>query len=136
VIGASWPYQTNTLQGAKVPVKDMIPSEGATGWADTWMLSSKAKHPNCAYLWMKYITEPKPQAQQALYFGETPVNTKACAEMDKIQKGGCAQYHANAPASYFDSIKFWKTPVADCGNGKSDCKDYTQWVSAWQEIKG
>jgi putative spermidine/putrescine transport system substrate-binding protein len=136
VIGASWPYQTNTLQAAKVPVKDMIPSEGATGWADTWMLSAKAKHPNCAYLWMKYISEPKPQAQQALYFGETPVNTKACAEMDKIQKGGCEQYHANAPASYFDSIKFWKTPIADCGNGKSDCKDYTQWVAAWQEIKG
>jgi putative spermidine/putrescine transport system substrate-binding protein len=136
VIGASWPYQTNTLQGAKVPVKDLIPQEGATGWADTWMLSSKAKHPNCAYLWMKYISEPKPQAQQALYFGETPVNTKACAEMDKIQKGGCAQYHGDAPASYFDSIKFWKTPIADCGNGKQDCKDYTQWSAAWQEIKG
>ena len=33
--------------------KDLIPDEGATGWADTWMLSSKSKHPNCAYLWMK-----------------------------------------------------------------------------------
>jgi putative spermidine/putrescine transport system substrate-binding protein len=136
VIGASWPYQTNTLEAAKVPVKDLIPQEGATGWADTWMLSAKAKHPNCAYMWMKYISEPKPQAQQALYFGETPVNTKACAEMDKIQKGGCKQYHGDAPASYFDSIKFWKTPIADCGNGKQDCKDYTQWSTAWQEIKG
>src|SRR4051794_12134602 len=71
VIGASWPYQTNTLAAAKVPVKDTIPQEGATGWADTWMLSSKAKHPNCAYMWMKYISQPKPQAQQAIYFGET-----------------------------------------------------------------
>jgi putative spermidine/putrescine transport system substrate-binding protein len=136
VIGASWPYQTNTLAAAKVPVKDLIPAEGATGWADTWMVSSKAKHPNCAYLWMKYISEPKPQAQQAIYFGETPANTKACPIMDKLAKGSCAQYHANAPASYFDTIKFWKTPIADCGNGKSDCKDYTDWVAAWQEIKG
>jgi putative spermidine/putrescine transport system substrate-binding protein len=135
-IGASWPYQTIQLQGAKVPVKDLIPSEGATGWADTWMLSSHAKHPNCAYMWMKYISEPKPQAEQALSFGETPANTKACAEMDKLQKGSCAQYHANAPASYFNSIKFWKTPTADCGNGKTDCIDYTQWTSAWQSIKG
>src|ERR671936_2743574 len=47
-IGAAWPYQTNTLKAAKVPVKDMIPKEKATGWADTWMLASKAKHPNCA----------------------------------------------------------------------------------------
>jgi putative spermidine/putrescine transport system substrate-binding protein len=136
VIGASWPYQTNTLAADKVPVKDTIPEEGATGWADTWMLSSKAKHPNCAYLWMKYISEPKPQAQQALFFGETPANTKACAEMDKIQKGGCSQYHADAPASYFESIKFWKTPIAECGNGKSDCVDFNRWNSAWQEIKG
>jgi putative spermidine/putrescine transport system substrate-binding protein len=136
VIGASWPYQTNTLAAAKVPVKDEIPTEGATGWADTWMLSAKAKHPNCAYLWMKYISEPKPQAQQAIYFGETPANTKACPVMNKLSPGSCAQYHANAPASYFDSIKFWKTPIADCGNGQSDCKDYTQWVAAWQEIKG
>jgi putative spermidine/putrescine transport system substrate-binding protein len=100
------------------------------------MLSAHSKHPNCAYLWMKYISEPKPQAQQALSFGETPANLKACAEMDKLQKGGCSQYHANAPAAYFNSIKFWKTPTADCGNGKSDCVDYTKWAAAWQQVKG
>ena len=136
IIGASWPYQTNTLQAAKVPVKDLIPKEGATGWADTWMLSAKAKHPNCAYLWMKYISEPKPQAQQAIYFGETPANTKACKVMDQLSAGSCKQYHADAPASYFNQIKFWKTPIADCGNGKKDCMDYTVWQQKWTEIKG
>ena len=136
VIGAAWPYQTITLQGDKTPVADTIPSEGATGWADTWMLSSHAQHPNCAYQWIKWVTTPKVQAQQALYFGETPANTKACSFMDQIQKGSCAQYHANAPASYFNSIRFWKTPTADCGNGKSDCMDYTAWQQKWTEIKG
>jgi putative spermidine/putrescine transport system substrate-binding protein len=135
-IGASWPYQTNTLIADKVPVKDAIPQEGATGWADTWMLSAKAKHPNCAYMWMKYISEPKPQAQQAIYFGETPANTKACPVMDQLSKGSAKQYHCGESASYFNSIKFWKTPIADCGNGQSDCKDYTEWTAAWQEIKG
>jgi len=136
VIGASWPYQTNTLAADKVPVKDTIPSEGATGWADTWMLSSHAKHPNCAYMWMRYISQPKPQAQQAISFGETPANTKACAIMNQLAKGSCAQYHANAPASYFNSIKFWKTPTKDCGNGKSDCTDYNEWQRKWTEVKG
>jgi putative spermidine/putrescine transport system substrate-binding protein len=136
VIGASWPYQTNTLEADKVPVKDEIPKEGATGWADTWMLSSKSKHPNCAYMWMKWVSTPKVQAQQAIYFGETPANTKACPIMDQLSPGSCEQYHANAPASYFDSIKFWKTPSADCGNGKDDCIDYTKWQQAWTEIKG
>src|SRR5436190_974935 len=132
----SAPTSWAALYDSKYKGQDTVPSEGATGWADTWMLSSKAKHPNCAYLWMRYISEPKPQAQQAIYFGETPANTKACVIMDKLSKGSCAQYHADAPASYFDQIKFWKTPVADCGGGKTDCMDYTRWVSAWQEIKG
>jgi putative spermidine/putrescine transport system substrate-binding protein len=56
--------------------------------------------------------------------------------MDKLSKGSAAQYHCGASADYFNSIKFWKTPIADCGNGNSDCKDYTQWTAAWQEIKG
>jgi putative spermidine/putrescine transport system substrate-binding protein len=135
-LGASWPYQTNTLVADKVPVKDLIPNEGATGWADTWMLSSKSKHPNCAYMWTKWVSTPKVQAQQAIYFGETPANTKACAVMDQMSPGSCKQYHADAPASYFDSIKFWKTPLADCGNGKTDCIDYNQWQKAWTEITG
>jgi putative spermidine/putrescine transport system substrate-binding protein len=135
-IGASWPYQTNTLQADGVPVKDTIPKEGATGWADTWMLSSKAKHPNCAYMWLKHISTPKVQAQQAIFFGETPANKLACSHMDKIQKGSCAKYHANAPESFFDTIKFWKTPSSDCGGGNNDCVDYTEWVRKWQELKG
>jgi putative spermidine/putrescine transport system substrate-binding protein len=136
VIGASWPYQTITLQGAHAPVKDLIPSEGATGWADTWMLSAHAQHPNCAYEWMRWVSTPKVQAEQAISFGETPANTKACGFMDKLQKGACAQYHADAPASYFNSIRFWKTPTRDCGNGKRDCTDYTEWQQKWTEVKG
>ncbi len=135
-IGASWPYQTNTLQADKVPVKDTIPKEGATGWADTWMLSSKSKHPNCAYLWMRHVSTPKVQAQQAIYFGDTPANTKACKVMDQLSKGSCKQYHADAPESYFNQIKFWKTPTAECGDGETNCMDYTQWQQAWTEIKG
>jgi len=135
-LGASWPYQTNTLQADNVPVKDLIPQEGATGWADTWMLSAKAQHPNCAYLWMQHVSTPLVQAQQAIFFGETPANTKACAEMDKIDQGSCAKYHGDADQSYFDSIKFWKTPLADCGDGNKDCKDYTAWQQAWTEVTG
>jgi putative spermidine/putrescine transport system substrate-binding protein len=135
-LGAAWPYQTNTLQAAKVPVADTLPTEGVTGWADTWMISAKSPHPNCAYEWINYVTTPYVQAQQAIYFGETPANTLACPEMDKQQAGSCKQYHADAPASYFDQIKFWKTPLKACGNGQSNCLDYGAWQRAWQEIKG
>jgi putative spermidine/putrescine transport system substrate-binding protein len=136
VVGAAWPYQTNTLQASKVAVADTIPAEGATGWADTWMISAKAQHPNCAYEWINWVTTPKVQAQQAIYFGETPANTLACREMDAQQPGACAQYHGDAPAAYFNAIKFWKTPLKDCGNGHHNCLDYSAWQREWQAIKG
>jgi len=134
VIGAAWPLQTNTLQADKVAVNELIPIEGATGWADTWMLSAHAKHPNCAYKWVNWVSNPKVQAEQALSYGETPANTKACPFMEQIKKGSCAKYHANAPSAYFNSIKFWKTPVKNCGNGKNDCMDYSVWQRKWTEI--
>jgi putative spermidine/putrescine transport system substrate-binding protein len=137
VIGATWPYQTLTLQAAKVPVKELIPKEGATGWADTWMLTKRAPHPNCAYKWMAYVTTPQVQARQAYVFGETPVNPKACPYMNKIADGLCAQYHLNAPASYSKSIRFWKTPVKECGwGGRKDCMDIQAWTNAWASITG
>src|SRR6266568_3206837 len=131
VVGAGWPYQVSALEGTKFPIGSTIPSEGATGWADTWMLAAKAPHPNCAYMWMRYISTPKVQAMQAVTYGETPDNKLACSYMDKIQAGSCAQYHANAPAAYLNSVALWKTPVATCDNGKPDCVPYSQWVTAW-----
>jgi putative spermidine/putrescine transport system substrate-binding protein len=135
-IGAAWPYQYSQLIGAKEPVKQIIPSEGATGWADTWMLSAHPKDPNCAYNWVNWVSSPKVQAEQAISYGETPVNTKACPFMEKIEKGSCALYHADAPSAYFDTIKFWKTPIAECGNGQNDCMDYSKWQQKWTEVTG
>jgi len=131
IVGAGWPYQVSTLKADKFSIGTVIPSEGATGWADTWMLAAKAPHPNCAYKWMQYISTPKVQAEQAVNYGETPDNKLACAEMNKLQAGSCEEYHANAPQSYFDSISLWKTPLATCDNGQSGCVPYAQWVAAW-----
>ena len=137
IVGAAWPYQESVLKDDGAPVASTIPTEGATGWADTWMLATNAPHPNCAYLWMKYISTPEAQAQQATWYGETPANKLACPLMDKISKGSCELYHANADEAYFDSIKFWKTPVADCGNGQLNCMTYAQWQQAWTtEVTG
>jgi putative spermidine/putrescine transport system substrate-binding protein len=131
VVGAGWPYQVSQLAAAKFPIGSTIPSEGATGWADSWLLATKAPHPNCAYKWMEYISTPKVQAMQAVNYGETPDNAKACPFMNKLQAGSCDLYHANAPAAYFKTIALWKTPIATCDNGKPDCVPYSQWVTAW-----
>jgi len=135
MVGNAWPYQTNQLVAdGKVQVADTIPTEGATGWGDTWMLATNAKHPNCAYMWEKWISAPQQQAQQALSFGETPVNKLACAVMESTAPGSCKQYHADASAEYFAQIKFWKTPIAQCADGTQQCVTYDKWVAAWTSI--
>jgi putative spermidine/putrescine transport system substrate-binding protein len=136
VVGAAWPIMTTDLKAANAPVNDTIPQEGATGWADTWMLATKAPHPNCAYKWAAWVSTATVQAQQALNYGETPVNTKACAVMESLQPGSCSAFHADAPGSYFDTIKFWKTPITTCDDGTENCIAYKDWQAAWTTIKG
>ena len=140
VVGTTWPYQTNTLKGSGVKVQAVVPTEGMTGWADTWMLASKAKHPNCMYKWMAWMVTPHVQTQVAEYFGEAPANPKACAELDKTYasygvKNFCTLYSVNDKA-FYDAISFWKTPQADCGDSRGQtCVSYDKWVTAFQGVK-
>ena len=140
VVGTTWPYQTNTLKANGVAVQAVVPTEGMTGWADTWMLASKAKHPNCMYKWMAWMVTPHVQAEVAEYFGEAPANPKACSELDKTYgsygvKNFCTLYSVN-DKSFYDSISFWKTPQADCGDSRgATCIGYDKWVTAFQAIK-
>ena len=99
------------------------------------MLSSKSKQVDCAYKWYRYISSPQVQALQAVTYGETPVNKKACPYMEKLSKGSCKLYHAAEPLPFYLSLYPWKTPLANCGNGKTDCMDYSKWADAWIKIK-
>jgi putative spermidine/putrescine transport system substrate-binding protein len=141
VVGTTWPYQVNTLLGSGVKVASIVPSEGMTGWADTWMMSSHAVHPNCMLKWMGWMLTPGVQAMVAESFGESPANPKAC---DALNKGVgpykladfCTAYHVN-DSSYYSTIAFWKTPIADCGDSRGQtCIDYSAWTQKWTEIKG
>ena len=78
------------------------------------MISSEAKHPNCMYMWMNWIIEPKVNAEVAEYFGEAPAQELACEETEN--PNFCAKYHAENPA-FWKRVYYWKTPLADCGNG-------------------
>ena len=141
VIGTTWPYQVGALQAEDPPINvdAILPAEGATGWADTWMLSKTAKHPNCMLMWMDWMSQPGTQQQVAEYFGEAPANLAACPLMDATPgpygyKGFCDFNHASDDA-YAAQVKFWKTPLADCGDTRgATCIDFSKWVSAWDEV--
>ena len=134
VIGTTWQVIKNLASNTD-KLQTVIPKEGSTGWSDTWMVSSKAEHRNCMYMWMDYITSPDVQAQVASYFGEAPANPKACALITD-PAGFCDTFKAT-DAAFATSISFWATPRKECLNGKgSDCVPFVDWIKAWTEIKG
>ena len=135
VIGTTWQVIANTI-GAdnKVQVNTVLPKEGSTGWSDTWMISSKAAHPNCMYKWMNWISSPEVNAQVAEYFGEAPANTKSCEHT--TEQDFCDIYHAT-DEEFASKIHYWTTPQKQCVDGSGDnCTAYNEWVDKWQQIKG
>lgn len=130
-LSPSWPFQVNTLQANKQPVASVVPAEGATGWADTTMLSASSKHPNCAYRWMEWSLSPKVQGDVAAWFGSLPAVQKGCTASTLLGKDGCKTNGYNE----FDKIWFWRTPVTKCAT-QGTCVPYSRWVSDYIAIQG
>lgn len=131
VASSSWPFQVNLLKAEGEPIESTIPAEGATGWADTTMLHVDAKHPNCAYKWLEHSLNPKLQGDLAAWFGSVPAVPAACKGNTLLGEEGCATNGFDN----FNKIHFWKTPVANCGDGK-ECVPYHEWVTQYIAVIG
>jgi putative spermidine/putrescine transport system substrate-binding protein len=146
LVGTAWPINLS-LAELDAPVDAVIPSEGVTGWADTWMISANAPHPNCMLKWMDWTMQPDVQAEVAIWYGAAGSNTQSCdaignllvefygkgadEAVDTLRYGNCGN------VEFLDSIHLWKTPVPDCGDDRGDvCIDYSEWTQAWTEIQG
>jgi putative spermidine/putrescine transport system substrate-binding protein len=132
VASGSWPYQVNTLVAGGAPIASTIPSEGATGWADTTMLAADAAHPNCAYMWLEHSIQPKVQGDVAAWFGSVPVVPAACKASELLTDTGCATNGFDN----FDKIAFWKTPTQQCATQGDQCVPYSRWVSDYIGVMG
>jgi putative spermidine/putrescine transport system substrate-binding protein len=134
VLGTTWQVIANTLtaQDPPVPVDTVLPEEGSTAWSDNWMVHPEAENPNCAYMWLNYITSPDVQAEVAETFGEAPANLKACESILEH----CTDYGAN-DEEFYSQLYYWTTPTSDCLDGRDvECTDYNDWTQAWTEVKG
>ncbi|HET7928655.1 MAG TPA: extracellular solute-binding protein [Actinomycetota bacterium] len=146
LVGTAWPINLS-LAELDAPVDAVIPSEGVTGWADTWMISANAPHPNCMLKWMDWTMQPDVQAEVAVWYGAAGSNTQSCdatrdllvdfygkgadEAVDTVRYGNCGN------VEFLDSIHLWKTPVPNCGDDRGDvCIDYSEWTQAWTEIQG
>lgn len=132
VASSSWPFQVNLLKFDKEPIDSVIPEEGATGWADTTMMHVDAPHPNCAYKWLEHSLNPKLQGDLAAWFGSVPSVPAACEGNELLGAEGCKTNGFDN----FEKIHFWRTPVADCSDGKGGCVPYHEWVTNYIAVIG
>jgi putative spermidine/putrescine transport system substrate-binding protein len=132
VASGSWPFQVNLLKADGVPVASTIPSEGATGWADSTMMHADAENPTCAYLWMEHSLASNLQSDLSVWFGANPAVPAACTDGRGMQTGeGCTTNGMDE----FARIKFWQTPVSKC-ESQGTCVPYYRWVSDYIGVIG
>ena len=132
-LGTSWQIIVNLALGNGAKIAATKAKEGATGWSDTWMVASKAKNPNCAYMWLDHIISPEANAGVSQWFGEAPSNSKSCALT--ADPNHCVIFHAEE-TSYWDDVWYWTTPTKECLDGRDvECVPYTEWVNAWNKVR-
>ena len=144
VVGTAWPVNLTFTKGPEAAnAEAVIPSEGATGWADTWMISSNAPNPNCMLMWMDWTMRPEIQAEVGIYYGAAGSNVNSCDEIaNQLGEGGeelvnTLEYGFCGDVEFLDSLHLWKTPSANCGDDRGNtCVDFSQWTQAWTEIRG
>jgi len=132
VASSSWQFMANILKSKNRPVATVVPTEGATGWADTTMMHVDAKNPNCAYMWMEHSLNTKLQGDLAAWFGSVPSVPAACKGNKLLTDQGCANQGYNS----FEKISFWKTPTAKCTTQNNACVPYHKWVSDYIAVLG
>jgi putative spermidine/putrescine transport system substrate-binding protein len=144
VVGTAWPVNLTYTKGPDAAnTAAVIPSEGVTGWADTWMISANAPNPNCMLKWMDHTLQPDVQAEVGIYYGAAGSNVDSCQVIaDTLGEGGedlvdSVEYSFCGNEEFLDSIHLWKTPQVACGDDRgNECVDYSQWTQAWTEIRG
>jgi putative spermidine/putrescine transport system substrate-binding protein len=142
VVGTAWPVNL-TFTKSDANTQAVVPDEGVTGWADTWMISANAPNPNCMLMWMDYTLQPDVQAEVGIFYGAAGSNTDSCAQIaDTLGEGGedlvdSLEYSFCGNEEFLDSIYLWKTPAVACGDDRGDtCVDYSEWTQAWTELRG
>lgn len=134
VQGQGWQLTANTANADQELVGATKPSEGSTGWSDTWMVAKDTQNINCSYKWLDYIVSPKVNAEIAEYFGEAPANEKSCDLTEN--KDHCDVFHAKEE-DYWTNVWYWTTPTENCLDGRTDvkCVPYKDWVAAWTSLR-
>ena len=120
VISDAWPYVTVGLKEQGVPVAEVNPSEGVTGWSDSWMLTTGTKNVDLAYKWMDYMIGPDGQMGVLNNNNYAITNRKVIEGLDAERRKALRM--DNIEEGY-DQILMWK-----------NVPNYDNWLQVWQEV--
>jgi spermidine/putrescine-binding protein len=139
VVGTAWPIVLGVLDEDAFAA--IVPAEGVTGWADTWMISADAPHPNCMLMWMRWTLNPRVQAQTAIWYGGAPSNGRACAFV-RQELGGFAEladtlrFGRCGNVEFLSSLALWRTPTVECGDDRGrGCTGVPAWRLRWDSVR-
>ena len=120
VISDAWPYVSLGLKEQGVPVAEVIPSEGVTGWSDSWMLTSGAQNVDLAYKWMDYMIGPDGQMGVLNNNNYAITNQKVIEGLDAELREGLLMDDIEQG---YESILMWR-----------NVPNYDKWLQIWQEV--
>ncbi len=112
------------MRRSGLPVEATVPAEGATGWIYSWMLARSARHPVCAYRFLRYVLTPAAQARVVERTGRAPANVEAC---DVLGAERCRELHGKERA-WSRVVRFARTPDEPTG--------VREWQQAWASAVG
>ena len=116
------PRVASALRG-RLDVAATIPSEGAVGLVRALALPARAPHPVCAYRFLSYMLEPRPQAAVAIATGLTPAVRLACGALGRRR---CASLHAKDQ---------WGAGVQFAHRPEFPAAPWARWVSDWRSLE-
>lgn len=123
VISNTWAgYQSSLLAAEGVKVTEFIPTEGAEGWLDSWMVVKDTPNKECAYKFLNMQLSELGQCGVANVNGYSAANAsaaKSCMTPEQF-----AALHQDDPA-YLDSLLIW-TPLGD---------RFETYTNAWNAVK-
>lgn len=123
VISNTWAgYQSSLLADEGIKVTEFIPTEGAEGWMDSWMVVKGSPNKECAYKFLNMQLSEQGQCGVANVNGYSVANAaaaKSCMSPEQY-----AALHQDDP-DYLDSLLIWQS-LGD---------RFEAYTNAWNSVK-
>ncbi len=118
-ISDAWPYATIQAKAGGATVEEVWPSEGVTGWSDSWMITSGAQNVDLCYSWIDFMLGP--DGQMGVLEGNKYAITNQKV-IDSLPDELRAELYMDNIAEWYNKILMWKNvPNMDA------------WLQVWQE---